>query len=85
MSIVPRSGDSARVDQMNNFDKAFESGRIAVRKQRTPLLLAVCAFMGVAAALQEHLAHSYLIATFALAFFLVVLPWFGWAWIKPKA
>ena len=70
MSIVPRSGDSARVDQMNNFDKAFESGRIAVRKQRTPLLLAVCAFMGVAAALQEYLAHNYLGAAFALVFFL---------------
>jgi len=70
---------------MNSFDKTFESSRIAVRKWRTPLLLALSAFMGLSAARQEYLAHSYLLAAFALVFFLVVLPWFGWAWIKPKA
>ena len=70
---------------MNNFNKAFEAGRNAVRNRRTVLLLMVFAFMAVGAAIDECLEHHYVSAVLAIAFFLVVMPWLGWAWIKRKA
>jgi hypothetical protein len=70
---------------MNNFDKAFDAGRIAVKRRRTPLLLALCVFMGVDAAIREYAAHKHLTAVFALVFSVVIVPWLGWAWFKPKA
>jgi hypothetical protein len=69
---------------MSNFGKAFEAGRDAFKKRRTVLLFAACAFMALDVAIHECVAHRYLAAALAVLFFLIVMPWLGWAWIKPR-
>jgi hypothetical protein len=70
---------------MSRFNKAFDAGRVAVKNRRTALLLCVLALMAVVATVQEYSEHSYLSAALAPVFFLLVVPWLGWKWIKPKA
>lgn len=36
------------------------------------------------AALHESMEHRYWEAALAIVFALIVMPWLGWNWIKPK-
>ena len=69
---------------MNQFRKAFDAGHDAVQNKRGFLLLSVCAVMGILAMVEEISAHRYILVAFALVFFLAVMPWLGWRWIKPE-
>ena len=69
---------------MSVFNKAFDAGRNAARNRRTTLMLCVLALMAVVATIQEYLEHRYVSAALAPVFFLLVMPWLGWRWIKPK-
>lgn len=40
--------------------------------------------MAAVATLQEYSAHHYLLAALAVVFFLVIMPWLGWAWMNPE-
>jgi hypothetical protein len=69
---------------MSSFDKAFDAGRNAVRNRRTALLLCVLAFMAGLTIIQEYSERHYILAVLAPVFFLLVMPWLGWRWIKPR-
>ena len=69
---------------MSRFAKAFDAGRNVVRNRRTALLLSVFAFMAVDATITEYLEHRYVSAVLAPVFFLLVMPWLSWRWIKPR-
>jgi hypothetical protein len=71
-------------DQVSRFDIAFEAGRDAVRNRRTALLLCVLAFMAGFTTIQEYSERHYVSAVLAPVFFLLVMPWLGWRWIKPR-
>jgi hypothetical protein len=69
---------------VSKFSDAFGASCNAVKNRRTALLLSVLAFMAVDTAIREYSEHKYVLAVLAPVFFLVVMPWLGWNWIKPK-
>ena len=69
---------------MSRFNDAFEAGRNAVRDRRTALLVCVLAFMAGLATIQEYSERHYVLAVLAPVFFLLVMPWLGGRWIKPR-
>ena len=69
---------------MSGFNKAFDAGRNVARNRRTAVLLCVLAFMAVVATIQEYSERRYVLAVLASVFFLLVMPWLGWRWVKPK-
>jgi hypothetical protein len=50
----------------------------------TDAALLLCVLMAVVATIQEYSEHRYVLAALAPVFFLLVMPWLGWRWIKPK-
>jgi len=69
---------------VTDFQKAFEAGRNAVRNRRTALLLSILAFMAADTIIYECLHHHYVLAVLSPVFFLIVMPWLGWRWIRPE-
>jgi hypothetical protein len=69
---------------VTDFQEAFEAGRNAVRNRRTAMLFSILAFMAGDTIIYECLHHHYVLAALSPVFFLIVMPWLGWKWIRPE-
>ena len=69
---------------VTDFQRAFDAGRRGVRNRRTALLLSILAFMAADTIIYECLHHHYVLAVLSAVFFLIVMPWLGWRWIRPE-
>jgi hypothetical protein len=69
---------------VTDFQRAFESGRNAVRNRRTALLLSVLILMAADTSIYEYLHRRYVLAALCPVFWLIVMPWLGWRWIRPE-
>jgi hypothetical protein len=55
-----------------------------MRSRHTALLVSVLAFMAVDTSIYECVQHRYVLAVLSPVFFLILMPWLGWKWIKPE-
>jgi len=62
---------------VSRLSKALDAGRGAVK---IDVRFSYCSD----AALHESMEHRYWEAALAIVFALIVMPWLGWNWIKPK-
>jgi hypothetical protein len=69
---------------MSRFRQSLNAGREAVKDRRTAILPSVFAAIGLSAAYTAIREGSYFSALLALFFFVVVMPWLSWNYIKPQ-
>lgn len=72
---------------MSTFKAGFQAGRSAVKNKLTKnkltsLLMVSCISIGVICAIEEVAAHHYILAVLGILFFIGIIPWLGFDYVK---